>query len=240
MEDYQEGFYKALDETAGPSARIILPMLLQHFRFASAVDIGCGDGGWLAALQQCGVSDIQGIDGPWHSGQSLKILSGNFQRAHLDQPLNLGRQFDLAISLEVAEHLHQERASDFVAELTGLAPVVLFSAAIPGQGGLNHFNERWPAYWAELFARHGYVAIDLFRAAIWNNPQVAWWYKQNILLYVARDRLGAVPALHAFIREPAEILPLIHPEPWHRVLRLSEPRIGRWLRMLPAVLRRSF
>lgn len=239
MESYREDFYKALADTAAPSARIILPMLLQHFRFASAVDIGCGDGGWLAALQHCGVADIQGVDGPWHSGQSLKIPAERFQRTHLDQPLKLGRQFDLAISLEVAEHLHAERAADFVAELTGLAPVVLFSAAIPGQGGLNHFNEQWPAYWAELFAQRGYAAIDLFRLAIWNDPQVAWWYKQNILLYVARDKLATVPALQAAVREPAEILPLIHPEPWQRTLRLSQPRIGRWLRMLPAVLRRS-
>jgi hypothetical protein len=240
MKRYREDFYNSLDDAAAPSARIILPMLLQHVSVTSAVDIGCGDGGWLAVLHEYGVADILGVDGPWHSGQSLKIPSDSFQRVPLDNPLQLRRCFDLAMSLEVAEHLPPDRATDFVAELTGLAPVVLFSAAIPGQGGFNHFNEQWPAYWAELFAAHDYVAIDLFRPAIWNDARIAWWYKQNILLYVKRDRLDAMPGLHAAVRKSADILPLIHPEPWARTLRLSQPRIGRWLRMLPAVLQRTF
>lgn len=239
METYREDFYQALGETAEPSSRVILPMLLRHLAVASAVDIGCGDGGWLATLQQSGVADIYGVDGPWHSGKSLKIPLDRFQRTPLDKPLQLGRKFDLAISLEVAEHLHEERAAGFVAELTALAPAVLFSAAIPGQGGLNHFNEQWPAYWANLFERHDYAAIDLFRFSVWNDPRVAWWYKQNILLYVERAHLAAHPALQALVIAPDAILPLIHPEPWQRTLRLSQPRIGRWFRMLPAVIRRS-
>src|SRR5690606_7975348 len=170
----------------------------------------------------------------------LKIPAANFRRAPLDQPLDVKRRFDLAISLEVAEHLPAERAAGFVVELVALAPVVLFSAAIPGQGGVNHINEQWPAYWASLFDRMGFAPIDIFRQAIWNDNRVAWWYKQNLVLYVDRSVLPRFPQLAARTITPSELLPLVHPEPWQRVNRLAEPRIGRWLRMLPAVLKRTF
>jgi hypothetical protein len=53
-------------------------------------------------------------------------------------PEHLVGRFDLAVCLEVAEHLPPERAESFIRELCDLAPVVLFSAAIPGQGGTGH------------------------------------------------------------------------------------------------------
>lgn len=239
MSEYTESFYQSLETTAEPSARVILPLLLRHIPVGSAVDIGCGDGGWLATLRSLGTTDILGIDGPWRSEASLKIPVANFRRAPLDQPLRLDRRFDLAISLEVAEHLPPDRADEFVAELTSLAPAILFSAAIPGQGGVNHFNEQWPAYWAQRFEAHSYLPIDLFRSAIWGNSAVAWWYKQNIVLYVERNALSRYPDLAEQATSSERLPALIHPEPWLRLHRLSEPRIGRWLRMAPAVLRRS-
>ena len=63
----------------------------------------------------------------------------------------LERKFDLAISLEVAEHLKSSSSEDFVQSLTTLAPMILFSAAIPHQGGLHHINEQWLEYWGDLF-----------------------------------------------------------------------------------------
>jgi hypothetical protein len=63
------------------------------------------------------------------------------------------RTFDLAICLEVAEHLPPEAAEGFIDSLTRLAPVVLFSAAITFQVGNQHLNGQWPDYWATLFRR---------------------------------------------------------------------------------------
>ena len=71
--------------------------------------------------------------------------------------------------LEVAEHIPPECADIFVESLTwGLAPVIMFSAAVPGQGGTLHLNEQWPAYWASKFAQHGYVLIDCLRPQLWD------------------------------------------------------------------------
>ena len=96
---------------------------------------------------------------------------------------HLPKQFELAACLEVAEHIPETSASHLIDELTGCAPVVLFSAAIPGQGGTQHVNEQWPEYWRELFGRRGYRPVDAIRGRIIQDPSVEWWYRQNILVY---------------------------------------------------------
>ena len=62
----------------------------------------------------------------------------------------MGRRFDLALCLDVTEHLPRECADPLVTLLTSLAPVVAFSAAIPVQDSYNHVNCQWPAYWFRL------------------------------------------------------------------------------------------
>jgi hypothetical protein len=83
------------------------------------------------------------------------------------------------MSLEVAEHLPPDRSNSFIAELTALAPVALFSAAIPQQGGTDHINERWQSYWAGLFKKRGFSPLDVIRPAVWENDAVERWYRQN-------------------------------------------------------------
>ena len=101
----------------------------------------------------------------------------------LEDELRIGEEFDLALCMEVAEHLTPGRARSFVADLCILAPYVFFSAAIPGQGGTNHLNEQWQSYWAALFNERGYYPIDIVRPAVWHNDSVAYWYSHNALLY---------------------------------------------------------
>jgi hypothetical protein len=118
----------------------------------------------------------------------------------------------LAISLEVAEHLPENAADDFVASLVRLAPIVLFSAAAPYQGGQNHVNEQWPGYWAERFAARNYLPVDCIRRRVWENPEVEWWYAQNTFLYVERSRLAGDSALmREYEAAGPHALPLIHP-----------------------------
>jgi hypothetical protein len=127
-----------------------------------------------------------------------------------------------------------------VAELTSLAPVVLFSAAIPFQGGLNHVNEQWPDYWAALFAAHGFRVADVLRWRIWNDAQVTWWYKQNILLFAHDDMIAQNARLRGAIAAlPAGPLAIVHPEKFLHAVKAAQPRFGRWLKMAPDALRRS-
>ena len=241
MMDYPREFYDDLVDTALPSARRVRPLLEALIPIKSAVDVGCGNGGWLAAMSENGVDDIVGLDGEWVRDDQLLIDPDRLLRCSLDRPLPLDRHFDLAISLEVAEHLLPDRAADFVAELVRLAPVVLFSAAIPGQGGVNHVNEQWPEYWAALFAQHSYSAIDTIRWQVWSMPDVTWWYKQNTVIYASSPALKQHKALRAALRASPAGAPLavVHPEVYNSARNKSQPSFGRWLRMGKDALGRS-
>jgi hypothetical protein len=119
------------------------------------------------------------------------------------------------LSLEVAEHLPPERAQSFVADLVALAPAVLFGAAIPGQGGVNHLNEQWQSYWAAHFASHGYASFDVVRPAIWNDAAIPAWYRQNAVLYLDAPSAAAL----ALTPTPAHLLDCVHPLFWERANR---------------------
>ncbi len=190
---YDREFYEDRFDATVYAARTITGLALGQLPpIASAADVGCGVGAWLAALQEQGVQQVHGFDGHWVDQDLLKIPADCFEVADLEQPIKAARRFDLAISLEVAEHVSAKNAGQFVDSLTGLADLVLFSAAIPMQGGVGHINEQPPQYWADLFAERGYVQFDTVRHLIWSDTKIATWYRQNTVLYVSQSRAGEI------------------------------------------------
>jgi SAM-dependent methyltransferase len=180
---YPETFYAKQQDGSISSAQVVVPIVLSLFQCHSVVDVGCGVGGWLKEFERHGISDYLGVDGDYVSRQLLKIPADRFMPVDLHNVIGLGRRFDLACSLEVAEHLPRIRAESFVVDLVKAAPVVLFSAAIPHQGGTHHVNLQRQSFWAGLFAEHGYIALDCVRPAIFGDSRVEWWYRQNIIVF---------------------------------------------------------
>jgi hypothetical protein len=213
---YKQSFYAERDASTRYTADTVLARVLELFpKIESAVDVGCGVGTWLAVLKNRGVQRIQGVDGPWVDRRFLVIPDESFATKDLaTDPLDLGRRYDLAICLEVAEHVPQECAGAFIEKLTRLSDLILFSAAIPGQGGTGHVNEQWPEYWATLFAARGYVCADGLRFALWHDPKIQWWYRQNILLFAAASWEPRLVA--AGLDVVARPLPLVHPAHFKR------------------------
>ena len=211
--NYGQEFYEFHRQMSLDSARRTLPLVLQYVQPASVVDVGCGEGAWLSEFRAAGIGDYQGVDGDYVDRAKLLIEPERFQAADLTKGLDLGRRFDLAMSLEVAEHLPDSAAEGFVASLVALSDVVLFSAAVPQQLGTDHINLQWPRYWYDRFAPHGYEAVDCLRRPLWDDEQVAWWYRQNILIYVKRARLPDFPALGAALArgEGGPPMALVHP-----------------------------
>jgi SAM-dependent methyltransferase len=233
MAKYTAQYYRVQAAASRLSSDVVVPMVVDLVRPASVIDVGCGMGAWLASFATCGVHEIFGVDGDYVDRTQLQIDESCFAARDLTQPLSIDRRFDLVVSLEVAEHLPAAAAKQFVASLVALGPAVLFSAAIPYQGGTGHLNEQWPQYWAALFAAHDYVPVDCLRRYIWNNPAVEWHYAQNILLYVHRDVLRASPVLGAeYARTSLNQLALVHPR---KLLNQCDPRylsptsLVRWL-----------
>jgi SAM-dependent methyltransferase len=209
---YGAEFFEKIREGSRRSAEIIVPLICELTTPASVIDVGCGTGSWLAVFRERGVADVSGVDGDYVDVSALPIPPDRFITRDLTQPFRLAREFDLAMSIEVAEHLPASCAAAFVDSLTRLAPVILFSAAVPHQGGQGHINEQWPDYWADLFHRHNYAVIDAIRGEIWNNPDVEWWYAQNLLLFVREPYLASSPMLEvARERTNMRQLSLVHP-----------------------------
>lgn len=184
MEKYNNEDYNWWSSPANISAKEVVPFLLNHFTVNSVIDYGCATGDWLAVFNDFGVKRIQGLDGIWVQPKTLKIPITNFKSVDLTTHKHDSEErFDISISLEVAEHLDSQASDLLVANLTTASDLVLFSAAIPGQGGQHHINEQPPNYWEKKFEEVGFKQFDILRRYFWDNEKVSWWYRQNIMLY---------------------------------------------------------
>lgn len=197
--EYDHG--KNIHGREGPG--IVLHYLFEQFRPDSILDIGCGEGTWLAAAQKLGIQEVFGIDGVEIASERLLFPHHSFKAYDLTQPLQLGRRFGLAICLEVAEHLPVEASKTLVDALTTHADAVLFSAACPGQNGQNHVNCQWPGWWQSHFNANGFTCDDSIRWSLWEESVIEPWYRQN-MFFASRDEANAG-------REP-RIAPVIHPD----------------------------
>jgi SAM-dependent methyltransferase len=230
---YGAGFRESYRRAPTGSAAVIVPMVLVAMPIRSVVDVGCGTASWAAEFRAHGVDDVLGVDGSWANRAELHIPRDRFLERDLEAPIRLDRRFDLAVCLEVAEHLPESRAAGLIDDLVGLSPCVLFSAAIPGQGGTHHVNEQYLSYWAQHFERHGFVPVDLIRPRIWNNEDVQYWYRQNIILFAAPD--------HAIAgKGPNVANDYIHPEYVKKMQApMRPPILGELFRAFGPAVRRS-
>lgn len=185
------------------AAKQIVPLLTALFKPTSVLDVGCGIGTWLKVFEDAGNIEILGIDGVYVDKSMLKISEDKFIHADLQLPFDLKKKFDLGLCLEVAEHLPEKTIDNLISSLTKHCDTLLFSAAIPNQGGQNHLNEQWPEYWEKKFRDYGYMFYDVIRPQIWNNNEIEWWYRQNIFLVTKNNFQSSAPK---------EYRSLVHPE----------------------------
>lgn len=191
--EYGPDFYSNQAENAYKSALATLPFIINLLKPKSVVDLGCGIAPWLKACVDLGVSDVLGIEGEYVKELKTYIPIENYKFFNLEKRLTINRHFDLALSLEVGEHLSKDASQNLVDSLCGLSDIILFSAAIIGQEGTMHINEQFPEYWAKLFKLNNYLPVDYIRPLIWDDSKVEVWYKQNILIYVNGNKLDLLP-----------------------------------------------
>jgi len=237
VSSYDNQFFLRQRDGSRQAAQEIVPYFIFLTSPASVLDVGCGAGGWLAVFLEHGLSDCVGVDGEYVDRSLLWIDGSSFLAADVAGPLDLHRRFDLVISLEVAEHLPVASADAFVANLTRHGDIILFSAAIPGQGGTHHVNEQWPEFWQKRFQERDYLLVDCFRERFWNNRRVRCSYRQNMMLYIRRPTLYNRPELLREWKKYADRpLALVHPEVFTEVINRT-PSLRAIVRAFPAALR---
>lgn len=208
---YDPAFFEAQRPVAERSARRVLPAVLEATGARSVVDVGCGVAAWAGVAVEHGCAAV-GVDA--HVPREEVAPGVELRRAYLGHGFDC-EGFDLAICLEVAEHV-EERASRAIVAGLCRAPFVLFGGAHPGQGGVDHVNEQWATWWARHFEACGYVGSSLIHWGPWGDDTVQDYYRENTVLY-------ATPALleHALevLAGTAGVVDVLHP---------SRLRRSRW------------
>jgi len=208
MGKYGNEFYVDMEIASIMSAKEIIPILINRYQPFSVVDVGCGTGAFAREFLHNGVSDVLGYEGEWMRKVKTLLQKDKYVYVDISKELRTSRTYDLCLCLEVAEHLDYSSARTLVSTLTSLSPRVVFSAAIPHQGGNHHVNEQWPEFWALLFAEKGFSLEWDPRLLIWNNSNIASCYRQNLLVFEkVTTKEATIP------------LSLVHPEAWNSAMR---------------------
>lgn len=212
---YDEKYYKKHQDGSYQSAQIILRLIYTITAFQTVIDYGCGIGTWGKAAKSLGVSRYVGIDQNPYDATYMLINSCNYIQQDLQEPINLKSRFDLTICVEVAEHIPKGKADILLDNVCQNSEVVLFSAALVGQGGTGHINEQPCSYWIEKFSVRGYVPVDCIRPTFWNDEEIEIWYRNNCMLYMTPKALNQFQASIPRISPPTDI---IHPKMLNRIL----------------------
>jgi SAM-dependent methyltransferase len=161
----------------------------------SYLDVGAGSGAFSAEARRRGKYVVACERSPFGRliARAQRLDARPFDLA-TEPPAHAGVA-DLAFSLEVAEHLPPELGEELVRFLAGHAPVVVFSAAHPGQGGTGHVNEQPKSYWIERFeqtgATHDEAATERLLEAMDRHELTRPWYRENAMVFRGRP---AAPA----------------------------------------------
>lgn len=218
---YTKEFYSLINSSSKESALHIIPLIMSLFpSIRSVADIGCGTGAFLNIFRCFGV-EITGFEFSDLPDNELLIPAENIRKVDLRSSLSIPEKFDLAICLEVGEHMDLDTSDTLITTLTALSNIILFSAAIPGQPGTNHINCQWPSWWAVKFNSFEYKPFDIIRPIFWQIPGVAEWYRQNMILFINTsminddDILADIKRLRRFT--DFKCAPLIHPK-WQKLV----------------------
>lgn len=223
MINYSDDFYKTMEHGSRSSAQGLVPLLISRYSPNSVVDVGCGTGSFIYEFQKNGVTDVAGYEGIWVEELPTLLPKEFYIYRDLTQPIELTKKYDLCLCLEVAEHLGEAYAQQLIKTLTGLSEVIVFSAAIPMQGGNHHVNEQWPIYWANLFADQKFYLDWDPRSIIWEVSEIEGCYKQNLLVFSSKAE-----------QRDVKIPSLVHPDLWSQAMRTRKvPLKNRLIRRLP-------
>jgi hypothetical protein len=193
LKSYSEKFYYSVGKRSENSADEILDVLLIHLgksQIGKVTDLGCGAGAWTEKLLTKTNSQISCLD----LRESIKLCQSKFTYPSSNRLSYYAVDFevdeiplidsDLVLNLEVLEHLSLETGRKLISWMSSNSRYVLFSAAIPGQGGTGHINEKPHNFWLKEFQKLGFIACDIIRPLIQHSDKSARYYQLNTFLLV--------------------------------------------------------
>lgn len=206
---YSREYYSNHDQGSYDSAITILSRLSAYVNPQSVIDIGCGSGTWCkAAMNVWGIVAL-GIDQHSYEDCNMHIPESQYLQNDIRSRVH-GYHADLVICVEVIEHIDEEYEDTVLDNICAMSNTILFSGALPFQGGTGHVNEKPYSYWVEKFNRRGFYLDERIRHDIWDDARVAIWYRNNIMLLHKNTNKNRMMHQH---------LDIIHPHMLERILR---------------------
>jgi SAM-dependent methyltransferase len=194
QEIYDQRYNNFLEVAASKSTEPMAATIVQLFKPGTVLDVGCGTGALLSQFKQLGlvVAGLEYSDAGIARCRERGVPVEKFDLETTEA--TIPGTWDLTVSFEVAEHLPESLADNYVRVISQFSPVVIMSAATVGQGGKDHVNERPHEYWIEKMERRGFnydeKTSNQVRAE-WAGKGVAPWYVNNTMIFRRIEGVGA-------------------------------------------------
>jgi len=159
---YSRDFHKSIENDEYPQAVRLSEYIKLYVNCSIFLDFGCSTGLYLNEIQKR-LPNIEAIGFEFSEDAVRHALCKNVKQFDLTQPILREKKdntFTLGLCLEVLEHIDDSNWKPVLDNITKLSDIIIFSAAIPGQGGTGHINCRNKIDWIRRFYSLGWV-IDL-------------------------------------------------------------------------------
>ena len=183
---YSKEYYEGIRSANHSYYELFAQVLMEEFKPSTLVDCGCGHGDISKEFLSHGCKEAFLFDG---SPDAVEIARSagmkNVEQLDFANAETIPAKGDLAICLEVAEHIPTAYAGNLCRLLSNVAPTLAFTAAPPGQGGHLHVNNQPQSYWINLFLKNGMVydpqAVARIRKAF--GGRMLSDYDENLMVF---------------------------------------------------------
>lgn len=181
----QDLYYDTIEAEETPQAQRLAVYLLDEWDFETIADVGCGTGLYLKPFHDAG-KIVKGFE---LSQEAVdRAVAPNVYQWDITQtPIRLHCEspFDLTLCLEVFEHIDAQDMPMALDNLTWTSDMIIFSAAIPGQGGDGHINLQPKDYWRGAFAVFGFYEDEIDTEWLVDSMRQGYhmgWFTQNVMV----------------------------------------------------------
>jgi hypothetical protein len=184
---YTTAFHKAIENDEIPQAGRLGVYIKRYIAPNCFYDFGCSTGIYLKEVQ-INQPTIHSIGFEFSEDAVKNAVCPNVVQKDLTVPLELTYVPNtLGLCLEVLEHIDDAHWKPVLENITNLCDRVIFSAAVPGQGGTGHINCRPKIDWIKRFHELGWV-VDLDATKhLLDYIQKGYhmgWFRNNVMILI--------------------------------------------------------
>lgn len=184
---YNRDFHKSIENDEYPQAVRVGEYISTFLKPSSFLDFGCSTGLYLREVQ-IKMPDIHAVGFEFSKEAVDSALCNYVLQADLTNPVEIERiPNTLGLCLEVLEHIEDKYWRQVLENMTRSCDKIIFSAAVPGQGGTGHINCRPKIDWIKRFHELGWVVdLDASRHLI-NYMQQGYhmgWFSNNAMVLI--------------------------------------------------------